>query len=56
MAAETRSYTVDDLAQFPDDGIKRELVAGQIVEWGLSNWLHGFFTAAVEAASGLRGR
>jgi Uma2 family endonuclease len=45
MATETRLYTVDDLARFPDDGVKRELVAGQIVEWGMSNWLHGYFIA-----------
>ena len=47
MAAptQTKRYTVDDLAAFPDDGKLRELVDGQIVEWEGTTLLHGFFAA-----------
>lgn len=35
-----RRYTVDDLARFPDDGKRRELVNGEIVEWDVPNVRH----------------
>jgi Uma2 family endonuclease len=42
-AAPARRYTIDDLAQFPDDGKRRELVDGRIVEWDVTTVEHGFF-------------
>lgn len=42
MAVTTqRRYTVDDLANFPDDGRRREMVDGQIVEWDVTSLRHG---------------
>ncbi len=40
---QTKRYTVDDLAHFPDDGKLRELAGGRIVEWDVTNLLHAFF-------------
>jgi len=46
MAVATeRRYSVDDLAGFPDDGKRRELVDGQIVEWDVTTLRHGILTA-----------
>jgi Uma2 family endonuclease len=42
-----KRYSVDDLAQFPDDGKLRELVDGQLVEWDMPNVEHGSFVAAL---------
>src|SRR5690348_8874374 len=42
VPTQTKRYTVDDLAQFPDDGKLRELVDGQIVEWDVATKYHGF--------------
>lgn len=44
-----KRLTVDDLASFPDDGRLRELVDGNVVEWDVTNHLHGFFLAALVA-------
>ena len=41
----TKRYTVDDLAEFPDDGRLRELVDGRIEEWGVTTYRHGFVLA-----------
>lgn len=41
--APARRYTIDDLAQFPDDGKRRELVDGRVVEWDVTTVEHGFF-------------
>jgi len=41
--APSKRYTIDDLAEFPDDGKLRELVDGQIVEWDVTTLRHGFF-------------
>lgn len=41
----TRRYTIDDLEDFPDDGKRRELVDGQIVEWGMPTYRHSAFLA-----------
>ena len=38
-----RRYTIDDLACFPDDGKRRELVDGRIVEWDVTTLRHGVF-------------
>jgi Uma2 family endonuclease len=43
--APTRRYSIDDLADFPDDGKRRELVNGQIVEWEVTTRRHGFLEA-----------
>jgi len=43
----TARYTIADLDQFPDDGKLRELVDGQIVEWDVTNRLHGYFVGAL---------
>ena len=40
-----RRYSVADLAGFPDDGKRRELVDGRIVEWDVTTLGHGFLTA-----------
>lgn len=40
-------HTIADLEQFPDDGKLRELVDGQIVEWDVTNRLHGYFMSAL---------
>ena len=37
----TKRYTVEDLAQFPDDGKLRELVDGRIEEWEVTTARHG---------------
>lgn len=52
VQAPARRYTIDDLADFPDDGKLRELVDGQIVEWDMPGWQHGLFET--ELASILR--
>lgn len=41
-AASTRRYTIEDLAEFPEDGKRRELVAGRIMEWPVPNVRHNF--------------
>ncbi len=43
VVAAERRYTVDDLASFPDDGKRRELVDGRIVEWDVTTLRHGGF-------------
>lgn len=43
--ATARRYSVDDLAGFPDDGKRRELVDGQLVEWDATTLRHGFLAA-----------
>ena len=45
----TKRYVVDDLARFPDDGRRRELVDGRVVEWDVTTLRHGFFMADVSA-------
>lgn len=40
-APTSRRYTIDDLDQFPDDGRLRELVNGEVVEWGVTDFRHG---------------
>jgi Uma2 family endonuclease len=45
VVAAERRYTVEDLASFPDDGKRRELVDGRIVEWDVTTLRHGFLTA-----------
>lgn len=52
-AAPTRRYTIDDLAGLPDDGKRRELDDGQIVEWDVPDFEHGFFLAVLERIIGL---
>lgn len=52
-AASPRLYTIDDLADFPDDGKRRELVDGNIVEWDGSDFEHAFFLAALARIIGL---
>src|SRR5690348_7026577 len=42
-AAPLGRYTIDDLAQFPDDGKRRELADGRIVEWDVTTFEHGWF-------------
>lgn len=39
--AAARRYSVDDLAGFPDDGKRRELDDGQLVEWDVTTLRHG---------------
>jgi hypothetical protein len=51
--APTRRYTVNDLADFPDDGKLRELVDGRLVEWDVPSWRHGLLET--ELAAILRG-
>jgi len=41
--ATSKRYSVDDLAQFPDDGKLRELSGGRLVEWDVTNYRHGLF-------------
>lgn len=52
-AAPARRYTIDDLEQFPDDGKRRELVAGQIVEWDVTSVEHGYIAAVLARIIGL---
>ena len=40
--ASAKRYTVEELAEFPDDGKRRELVDGQIVTWDVPNVRHNF--------------
>lgn len=47
--SQVKRYAVDDLESFPDDGRLRELVDGQVVEWDVTNLVHGFFLAAFAA-------
>jgi len=42
-SAPSKRYSIDDLAEFPDDGKRRELVDGRIVEWDVTTLRHGFF-------------
>lgn len=42
---ETKRYCIADLDSLPDDGKRRELVDGQIVEWDVTNWRHGSLIA-----------
>jgi Uma2 family endonuclease len=42
-----KRLTIDDLASFPDDGRLRELVDGQVVEWDVTNHVHGYFLMAL---------
>lgn len=42
-----RRYTLADLDGFPDDGNLRELVDGQVVEWDMPTWYHGFILNAI---------
>ena len=46
----TTRYSVDDLDQFPNDGKLRELVDGQIVEWGVTTAYHGWLLVALSHA------
>ena len=41
VVATERRYSIDDLAGFPDDGKRRELVDGQVVEWDVTPLRHG---------------
>lgn len=43
--ATAQRYSVDDLAGFPDDGKRRELVDGHVVEWDVTTLRHGFLAA-----------
>lgn len=43
VSPKTRRYTIDDLEDLPDDGKRRELVDGQIVEWDMPTYRHGAF-------------
>jgi Uma2 family endonuclease len=47
VPAPPKRYSVDDLAQFPDDDKRRELVDGQVVAWEMPNVEHGSFVAAL---------
>ena len=49
---ETKRYTVDDLADWPDDGKMRELVDGQIVEWGMTSVRHASLGALLTIVIG----
>jgi len=49
---ETKRYTVDDLADWPDDGKMRELVDGQIVEWGMTSVCHASLGALLTIVIG----
>ncbi len=44
--ASTR-HSIDDLDQFPDDGKRRELVHGRVVEWEVTTGYHGWMLAAL---------
>ncbi|HEY8745189.1 MAG TPA: Uma2 family endonuclease [Chloroflexota bacterium] len=52
-AIATRRYHVDDLDSFPDDGKRRELVAGQVVEWDMANYEHGSLVALLTVLIGI---
>ena len=52
-AASSRRFTIDDLEQFPDDGKRRELVDGEIVEWDVPNFEHAFFMHVLARIIGL---
>ncbi len=41
MVVATRRLSIDDLARFPEDGKRRELVDGQVVEWDVTTLRHG---------------
>lgn len=44
-----QGFTIRDLAEMPDDGALRELVDGQIVEWGVPTLLHGVLLGRLAA-------
>lgn len=48
-AAAPRRLTVDDLLLFPEDGKRRELVDGRVVEWDVPNFDHGFLLVALSS-------
>ena len=48
-SSQVKRYGIDDLASFPDDGRLRELVDGQVVEWDVTTYVHGFFLAGLVA-------
>lgn len=41
MATQLRTMTADELLAMPDDGIRRELVAGELREMTPAGWRHG---------------
>lgn len=41
MATQLRTMTADELLAMPDDGIRRELVAGELREMTPAGWQHG---------------
>lgn len=45
-------HTLADLQKFPNDGKLRELVDGQIVEWEMTNRLHGYFMGSLSRMIG----
>ncbi len=48
----TRRYSVEDLELFPDDGKRRELVNGRLVEWEMPGWGHGALIALLNVLLG----
>ena len=43
----SKRYSIDDLGDFPDDGKRRELVDGCVVEWEMPNVRHNFVLNAL---------
>lgn len=48
-SSQVKRHTVEYLESFPDDGRLRELVDGRVVEWDVTNHVHGFFLMALGA-------
>ena len=49
MATKTR-FTAEDLLRMPDDGVRRELVNGEIVEMPPPNFQHGYVAGKIYGA------
>jgi Uma2 family endonuclease len=52
-AVAARRFSVNDLESFPDDGKRRELVDGQVVEWDMANYEHGSLVALLTVLLGI---
>lgn len=45
----TKRLSFNDLANFPDDGKRRELIDGQVLEWDVPTYRHSFLMVALSA-------
>lgn len=48
MATQLRTMTADELLEMPDDGVRRELVMGEVREMTPTGWRHGKIAAKID--------